>query len=144
MLSDNPGQETVSRNYWSNKNTNNTNDNWMLGWSNFDPVNANYDYVVTQPTTGVANLISSFSGARVFPNPATNSATVSVLMTETANVEIIVRDITGKLVKEVFNGRQTKGNQSFNIDLAGMTTGLYMISVSSGNNQKTIKLNVIN
>lgn len=126
-------------------NTNNTSDNWMAGWANFDPVNANYEYVVVPPvdTPTSITLISSFSGARVFPNPANNSATVVVNMTKTGDIAINMVDISGKLVKQIFNGSKTAGSQSFSIDLSSVNTGLYFIAVSSGDNQKTIKLNVI-
>ena len=123
-------------------NTNNTSDNWMAGWANFDPVNTNYDYVLGS-NLAVENMISTFSGASVYPNPAAQSATVFVNMAQSGNIRISLLDITGKLVKVVYNGTQAKGSQSVNVDLGSVNAGLYLINVASGDNQKTLKLNVI-
>ncbi len=128
--------------------TGKTSDNWMKGWCEFDPNNADYSTAcyVAPPIdyTGVSNIGNgSFASASVFPNPARMEARVSLDMKQNGNVKISVLDMTGKMVKEVFNGATTKGEQTFGFKTNDLSSGLYIISISSDNKVKTLKLSVI-
>ena len=125
-----------------------TSDNWMRGWCEFDPLNADYStacYVAPPPVdhTGVNNVNnSSFVAAQVYPNPSKDAAMVSLDMKHNGNLKITVQDMSGKTVKEVFNGETTKGHHAFDFKTIDMANGLYIISVSSDNTIKTLKLSV--
>ncbi|MCW3122022.1 MAG: hypothetical protein JWQ38_1514 [Flavipsychrobacter sp.] len=130
--------------------TGSTSDNWMKGWCEFDPNKADYSsacYVAPPPPedhTGVAQVNNSlFANATVYPNPAQDVATLSLDMKQNGNLKIAVIDMTGKVVKTVFNGSSVVGNQTFDISTNDMPNGLYVIAISSDNKVKTLKLSVI-
>ena len=122
--------------------TGTTNDNWMNGWCNFDPNNADYTgtcYVAN----GITNIATpTFLNAKVFPNPARENATVLVDIKQAGAVKIAILDVTGKFVKEIFNGQANTGTQSFDFNTAELPNGLYIIAISSSNSNKTLKFSV--
>jgi hypothetical protein len=117
--------------------TQTTSDNWMKGWTNLAPNSTFYVPV------GVSNVAKSFSSANVYPNPATNKAVLTLDLLNNANISIALFDVTGKKVQNVFNGQKTTGKQYFEINVSELNTGLYFVTVSTGDNIKTVKLNVI-
>ncbi len=118
--------------------TSQSSDNWALGWANFDPNNTFYDYVVS-----VKDIKTNIESAKVFPNPATNNAVVNVTLTEASDLTISIVDMTGKKIKEVYTGANVIGAHSYNVDLTDLTTGLYLVSITSGTAHQSIKLSVI-
>lgn len=126
-----------------------TSDNWMKGWCEFNPNYAYYDticYVAppidTDTVTSVRYVNSGYNGDKVYPNPATNMATLQLELKQTGFVKVEVMDITGKMVKEVFNGKAASGIQSFNFDIRDLTNGVYIISVNADNRQKAFRFTV--
>ncbi|MBU3658735.1 MAG: T9SS type A sorting domain-containing protein [Flavobacteriales bacterium] len=77
-------------------------------------------------TIGIEDLSSSL--VLLFPNPATSTISI-VGATETFQYEI--RDIQGKLVKQ--------GATEKEIDIASLTTGTYLISISSDEKMKQLR-----
>jgi hypothetical protein len=125
---------------------NNTASNWMKGWCNFDPNNANYEttcYVAPDPTLEVASTAGKFDKAKVFPNPASDKAMLLLDVKQNTFVAITLSDVTGKIVKEIFKGSVGNGNQPFEFSTSELANGLYIITISSENKIKTLKLNVI-
>jgi hypothetical protein len=113
-------------------------DNWMHGWTNWDP---NQTYYVP---VGVKNIkANSFGSIGVYPNPAQNKATVVVDMKHNADLQIAMFDITGKKVKEVFSGKKESGKQLFEVSLDGLNNGLYFVNVASEDKVQTVKISVI-
>ena len=125
--------------------TGTTSDNWMKGWCNFDPNNADYEttcYVAIPE--GVATIKpGSFDGVKVFPNPASTEATVLLDVKNAGNISIHVIDVTGKIVKTVFNGTATTGVQSYNFNTADLSSGMYIVSISAAGKNKTVKLSIV-
>lgn len=123
-------------------------DNWMKGWCEFNPNNADYDvtcYVAPiDTTTSVANVgNSNFGGAKVFPNPASGNATLLMNVLQTGTVKINVIDMTGKVAMEVYNGVLTSGEQTIDFNTDRLTSGMYIISITSDKRQKTIRFSVV-
>ena len=114
--------------------------NWMNGWCEFNPLDANYDIV----STGVTALPKvTFNSAKLYPNPATQNTSVVFEMQQLGNVSVVLVDITGKVVKHVFNGNKNAGAQKIDIDLSDLNTGLYFVNIISESKQKTLKLSVV-
>ncbi len=126
--------------------TGTTSDNWMNGWCEFDPNNAFYDTIcfVTPISTGISNVgNTTIGGAKVFPNPASNSATLLLDVKQTGTVKITLTDMTGKTILEVFNGTANSGSQSFDINTSNLASGMYIIGIQSDRKFKTLKLNIV-
>jgi len=94
------------------------------------------------------NLWSSFRLAakddmRVFPNPAVNQVRVELkLANEATNVSLNIVDLAGKMVYtqpiESLNEKQL-----LNINVESLSTGVYMINVTSDQQQLTKKLTIV-
>ena len=106
-------------------------------------------YTVTEGvatvTTGInetsANIVSQVS---LFPNPASDYATVSYLLKETKSVSIELTDLKGKLIKNLSIENQKPGSYEKVISLQGMDKGIYFMKVSSGAGQAAQKMLIVN
>jgi hypothetical protein len=124
--------------------TNTSSDNWMKGWCNFDPNNANYDTTCYVPVTSVMpdlnNIISA--GITVFPNPSSSYATVAVDVKNACGIKVAILDVTGKLVKEVANTNVLAGTQSFGFTTDNMPSGAYIMSVTMNGRTRAVQFTV--
>lgn len=121
--------------------TQTTNDNWMNGWCNFDPVNTNYDYVIG--TNGINNLAEgNIHALNVFPNPTAHAANIS-FNAANATVSINLMDITGKVIMQIATDVIVKGSYHNSIDLSNINAGMYLINVQSESFNHTQKITVI-
>lgn len=120
--------------------TQTTSDNWMKGWTNFDPNNTFYEYV----STGVSELTEgNVQSVVIFPNPARQITNLSFDVAETADLNVVMTDMAGKVIKNIHNGKNAKGTQHFTIDLSDVTPGIYVVAITAGDAQKVAKLSVI-
>lgn len=83
-------------------------------------------------TTGL-NSFKSGTAARVYPNPVVNNFTIEFSLAENTNLIITVTDITGKVVKELYNGRAASGDNVFTFNKANLYPGTYFLNIRSGN-----------
>lgn len=91
-----------------------------------------------QSTTGV-NELSLISELGVYPNPATDKATLSFTTVEATELNVHVLDMSGRsLFNTTFN--TTAGVQSLNIPTANLQSGAYIILVDDGSSISTQKL----
>lgn len=112
-------------------------DNWMQGWTNFDP---NDTYYIP---TGISKITNSFIAVNVVPNPASNTASLRFELISNTNLKISLFDLTGKQIQEVFNGNLTAGKQNITLDLTNFNTGLYFATMTAENQKQTVKFNVV-
>ncbi|RYD58175.1 MAG: T9SS type A sorting domain-containing protein [Sphingobacteriales bacterium] len=118
--------------------TQTTADNWMQGWTNWTPNNTNYDVVDTK----VANVAASASEISIFPNPASENAFVTFDIAAPTDVVVYLSDITGKVVKNLYNGKNVNGGQMLPVDLTNVTAGTYFITITNGNFKNSAKITV--
>ncbi len=80
----------------------------------------------------------------VYPNPATQSTTISFDMAEKNNVSVNIYDILGNLVSVIsHNNSFDKGNNVINVNTSDLSSGIYYISLDVNGSKETKKL-VIN
>lgn len=119
-----------------------TNDNWMAGWANFDPVNTSYPLLPIQ--TDVATIQDALETISVYPNPTSRDfASLSVNMYNAADLTIRLVDVTGKLVKVLATDSKVMGKKVYTLDLSNVQNGMYLVNITSGNYTKSVKLSVI-
>lgn len=91
--------------------------------------------------TGVKMLDQSLvSSHKVFPNPMTSSATISYTLAQNSNVKLDVYDISGRLVQNVVNGNQAKGEQKATFERGNLTPGVYIYKLQAGSQVETGKI----
>lgn len=75
----------------------------------------------------------------MFPNPATNSTTISVTTSKSENVTITVYDIAGNKIAKRDLG-VVLGNNSANFSTASLAKGIYAVELTVGNKTEVKKL----
>jgi arylsulfatase A-like enzyme len=85
------------------------------------------------------SLSASTFAFYVYPNPSKGNITVSFNSSNTSAIEIKIYDIAGKTI---FAGTENvvKGNNSINLQLKGITTGLYNLEIKNRDMQQHVKL----
>ena len=70
----------------------------------------------------------------VYPNPATNQATLKITAQNNDIVEINICDVRGRIVKQITSGLQiTAGENKQAVSFGEISTGAYIISVTGQN-----------
>jgi hypothetical protein len=93
----------------------------------------------TITTQFAENSQNSASNSLVYPNPASNNAVLAIDLKDNSSVEVSVLNTIGQLVKANKVQGQV-GQNNINIDLTGLSTGIYMVNVKVGSSTSTKKL----
>ena len=88
-------------------------------------------------TNGINNLIPNEEIAIVYPTPMQSQAELSFYAKESGNTQIIIFDITGKMVVKI-NNTLSKGFHKY--EITGLREGVYAIKISGEQYQYTVKL----
>lgn len=99
------------------------------------------DYVLTVngPLSVIEPAGRSFSVAKMYPNPAADAVTIPVSLTSNDKVEVSVMNLVGENVAiKSFNG--VRGMNNLPLNLNSFDSGVYLVTVKSGNHSSTQKL----
>ena len=89
---------------------------------------------VEEPKQGKAHFTMS-------PNPANDMVNFNFVPEENGKLKIILTDVLGKLITNVFEAEADKGKQYFaNLDIHNLSQGVYFIHFQNGNHVITQKL----
>ena len=75
----------------------------------------------------------------VFPNPASTDAKILFDNEVERNIIIILTDVLGKTVSEIYANKLSEGFHEFDVNLSNFDKGLYFLTVSSNNQNLTTK-----
>jgi len=70
---------------------------------------------------------------RAYPNPASQTQTLELVIAETGNVNIELVDKSGKSVKSVFKGTMDAGTHSLQVDVSGLPDDVFFYRVTDAN-----------
>ena len=76
----------------------------------------------------------------VSPNPSEYETNFDISLSQNQYLFIDIYDITGKKIKQVFNGFLSVGTHSINCDLTSLKSGIYIYEINYVNNIKTGKI----
>lgn len=76
----------------------------------------------------------------VYPNPITDFSTISYFVNLEALVSLNILDVDGRIVKNLVNGKQDKGQYNIKINVQDLTSGIYFCQLVSGNKKVTQKI----
>jgi alpha-tubulin suppressor-like RCC1 family protein len=85
-------------------------------------------------------LFSSPHDIFLFPNPAAHYSSVNFYLDNIEQVQIDLFDITGRKIKELFNGNLLAGKQEIKIDIGNIENGIYRLTLSGTRINKSIDL----
>jgi hypothetical protein len=96
--------------------------------------------IATNTVVGVVtNGINAASNSYVYPNPANSSAFLAIDLKNNSNVKISVINVVGQIVK-TSEVKADVGANMINIDLNGLSKGVYLVNVTAENATATKKL----
>lgn len=108
------------------------------------PVNRQYvdlesAYVAAEPDLPLPEKIQLYS----YPNPFNPASTVALTIPETAPVELSVFSISGQKIASLHRGMLSKGTHLFTIDGSRMSSGVYLLTFTSGSTRMVKKLTLL-
>jgi hypothetical protein len=87
------------------------------------------DTAITQITTSINDLKGSGENMNVYPNPFSNSTTISINNPQTTNHYLELDDITGRTLKQI----KFTGNE-YILSAEGFAKGMYFVRITDKNN----------
>ena len=87
---------------------------------------------------GVQNI-----SMNVYPNPASDVATVSYSLINAGDVQIKLTDVQGKVVANTELKNQSSGKHSFAVNANNLSKGVYLLQLTTASQSKTLKLSII-
>lgn len=78
--------------------------------------------------------------AFAFPNPAVESTTLEIQAPNKERMEINLYDTSGKLIKEIYSGKISRGTFQQFIDLNDLNSGLYLVIIQSKDFKETVRV----
>jgi hypothetical protein len=89
-----------------------------------------------------SNVISDIR-VNVFPNPVSNSTTISFSLPQLQNVSLKVFDVSGRLVATIADQLFDEGENEITWNASDIITGIYFLRMDSGNYSATKKITCI-
>ncbi|MCO4814235.1 MAG: S8 family serine peptidase [Flavobacteriales bacterium] len=86
-------------------------------------------------TSGI--IENSMEQVQIYPNPATKELNISYNLTSNQFTNVVIRDLTGKLIKEVFVNSQS-GKNLITIDVSKFDAGVYLIETGGLNPERIV------
>ena len=86
-------------------------------------------YKAVSPPVGTKDISEAQEPIRLYPNPAQHCITLQWELPETADVRILVSDVTGSQVSTLLDKRVSAGPQLTRLDLPPLVPGLHFIQV---------------
>jgi len=90
---------------------------------------------------GVKEIKNENLPLAVYPNPSNNNYfVVSYALKESAEVNINIYNILGKKMESIYVGTQDSGKNQYSFKHSTLSTGVYFVEVSAGNQKSTERL----
>jgi hypothetical protein len=107
------------------------------GWGIMPPsVTAEYYHFTTDITiVGVGDdiIANTFNLEQNYPNPFNPSTTINYTLSERSAVTLKVYDVLGNEIVSLVNTTQEAGKYNINFDATGLSSGLYIYTLNTGN-----------
>ncbi len=101
---------------------------------------ANNFIYVTVPTVGIANQTGLAIDITATPNPFHSAININLSTNTSEHVEMLVYDLTGKQIASLKNGIVPAGTSTINWEPTGISEGIYLLQIKSGDNVITKKI----
>ncbi|MBN2637686.1 MAG: T9SS type A sorting domain-containing protein [Bacteroidales bacterium] len=91
-------------------------------------------------TTGINNIWQDITQMNNAPNPARGYTNLQLENDKTLNIQLKLYNLNGEVIQNIFEGTINKGLHSYLINLTGIPAGIYIATVSSEGNSKSVKI----
>jgi len=83
------------------------------------------------PSAGIEETNEDAFAATVYPNPTSNSTSVTFTLNSASDVNVIVTDVTGKVVAVLMNETAVSGEQKITFDASSYANGAYYVTIAT-------------
>ncbi len=90
-----------------------------------------------------SGLPIEFSITSAYPNPFNSSTNIQYEIPERMNTQIVMYSVTGAELVVLSDGMIEAGNHSFQLDMSGYSSGVYLVRIISGDKMDVQKLTLI-
>ena len=96
-------------------------------------------------TTGISEVSELESSFEMYPNPVVDQLHVRYALEQGTNVEIILKDMTGRSVATIVSGIRSAGKHDFQLDVksGNYPTGFYSVNVSTADYNFSKRLSIV-
>lgn len=110
-------------------------ENWMNLWT------AVYQYGYLPEAVNI-NQVNNFNASiSVYPNPVNENAVIQINLESTEKINISIMNMQGQVVSEIANNMNLQaGNHTFNISANGLSSGVYILNVSTDKGSASTQL----
>ena len=106
--------------------------------SSFNSVASPAAISITEP------LSAAKAGLFVYPNPVSQQSSVSFMLKESGQTDVVLYDAKGQFIRKVFTGvTAANAETSVSLDAQSLKSGMYMLRLISGKNMLTKKIIVM-
>jgi hypothetical protein len=91
---------------------------------------------------GVGETKSSASLGQNYPNPFAVTTDISYELRDDATVNLVIRDITGRIVMDQSEGFKPAGKHSAKLDASALDSGVYFYTLNAGSYRETRRMTV--
>lgn len=95
---------------------------------------------IAVPTVGVENQTGLAIDITATPNPFHSAININLSTNTSEHVEMLVYDLTGKQIASLKNGIVPAGTSTINWEPTGISEGIYLLQIKSGDNVITKKI----
>ncbi len=95
-------------------------------------------------TTSSTIITDSNVSLSVYPNPVSNLLNIEFEVARESNVTVEIHSIIGSRIATIYNNRNAMGNINVNSDVSNLPSGMYLVTVTNGQNRTARKIQVIN
>ena len=88
-------------------------------------------------------VATSFSLDEAYPNPFNPVTTISYGLPEDSEIKLVIFDLNGKEVDQLYNGLQTAGYHQTSWNASSYSSGMYFIQFTTSSFVKTHKLMLV-
>jgi len=100
---------------------------------------ASLDFAFAPPDGININASNSTTNSLIYPNPAQHNASVGISLSTTSIIKIDILNTMGQVVKSIQSHGQVGAN-TINVDLNGLSSGIYFVNIKVDNASSTKKL----
>jgi len=86
--------------------------------------------------------VKNFEVSQNYPNPFNPSTSIRVYVPAASRLKAEVYNVIGEKVAQLINTDVSAGYQTINFNASGLSSGVYLCKVTSGNFSKTIKMTI--
>lgn len=105
------------------------------------PGGNNVSCAITTYSVGLGEELSSNKlSASSYPNPVSNEGVITYTLVNSEDVSVKIFDMAGRMVANVFEGKQDAGEQAVKFDASNLESGIYFYQLNAGEVSVTNKI----